>query len=131
MTIVLDASVWITALVERGDRADWARGQLRGEELVAPHLLPAEVMSGLRRGVLSGRIGARGATAALREVQQTRVELLAFPALADRVWQLRDTVTPYDAWYVAVAESIDAPLVTLDLSLAGAPGPRCRFVVPG
>jgi len=48
----------------------------------------------------------------------------------ERVWQLRANVTPYDAWYVALAEALDVPLATLDLRLATAPGPRCRFLTP-
>lgn len=50
--------------------------------------------------------------------------------LAVRAWQLRDSVTYYDATYVALAELLDAPLVTLDRRLAQAPGPRCTFLTP-
>jgi predicted nucleic acid-binding protein len=39
-------------------------------------------------------------------------------------------VTPYDAWYVALAEALDATLVTLDLRLARANGPTCTFLTP-
>jgi predicted nucleic acid-binding protein len=46
------------------------------------------------------------------------------------VWELRQSVTAYDAWYVAVAESLDLPLVTVDLRLSRAPGPRCAFATP-
>ena len=49
---------------------------------------------------------------------------------ADRVWELRSTVTAYDAWYVALAETLDATLATLDEKLSRATGPRCAFVVP-
>jgi predicted nucleic acid-binding protein len=58
------------------------------------------------------------------------VELFPFAPLADRVWALHPTVTAYDAAFVAVAEALDAPLVTLDRRLARASGPRCAFVVP-
>jgi predicted nucleic acid-binding protein len=51
-----------------------------------------------------------------------------FEELADRAWQLRHNLTAYDAVYVALAESIDAPLLSLDARLAAAPGTRCRFV---
>ncbi|MGH8903342.1 MAG: type II toxin-antitoxin system VapC family toxin [Egibacteraceae bacterium] len=49
---------------------------------------------------------------------------------AERVWKLRRTITAYDAWYVALAESLDAPLLTLYHRLARAPGPRCSFELP-
>ena len=54
----------------------------------------------------------------------------AFEPFAARAWALRATVTSYDAWYVAVAEAIATPLATLDLRLARAAGPRCRFQTP-
>jgi predicted nucleic acid-binding protein len=65
------------------------------------------------------------------------VEMLALPVafhpnapFAERNWQLRNTVTPFDAWYVALAESLDAALGTTDIRLTRAPGPRCRFLTP-
>lgn len=57
-------------------------------------------------------------------------ELIAYPAVAARVWELRDRCTAYDAWYVALAERLDAPLATLDLRLTAAPGPTCCFLTP-
>jgi predicted nucleic acid-binding protein len=60
-----------------------------------------------------------------------RVEYFPYRPFAGRVWQMRENVTAYDAWYVAVAETIEADLATLDAKLATAPGPRCRFVTPG
>lgn len=54
-----------------------------------------------------------------------------YDALAPRAWQLRGGVTVYDAAYVALAEEFEAPLMTLDLRLTRAPGPRCAFVTPG
>jgi predicted nucleic acid-binding protein len=58
------------------------------------------------------------------------VKLHPFEPFTARVWELRDTVGAYDAWYVALAEALDAPLATLDLRLASAPGPRCAFLTP-
>lgn len=57
------------------------------------------------------------------------MELFPYAPFAARIWDLRDNVTCYDAWYVAVAETLNAPLATLDVRLANAPGPRCRFQV--
>jgi predicted nucleic acid-binding protein len=58
------------------------------------------------------------------------VEVYAFAAVAERVWQLRHALTGYDAWYVAVAEAIELPLATLDTRLARADGPACAFLLP-
>lgn len=58
------------------------------------------------------------------------VELFPYALFADRVWDLRQNVTAYDAWHVALAEHLDAPLATLDRKLAHATGPRCTFVTP-
>ena len=64
----------------------------------------------------------------MRDVpDQTRDELASRAALTARVWELRENVTCYDGWYVAVAELLDAPLATLDGLLANSPGPRCQF----
>ena len=59
-----------------------------------------------------------------------RVELFPYAPFASRVWELRDNVTSYDAWYVALAESLGSSLVTLDQKLAQATGPRCDFETP-
>ena len=58
------------------------------------------------------------------------ISLYPFAPFADRVWELRRNLTSYDAWYVAIAEFLDCPLVTLDRRLARAPGLSCRIVVP-
>ena len=58
------------------------------------------------------------------------MELYPFTPVARRVWELRANLTSYDAWYVALAEVLDFPLVTLDLKLSRVPGPRCDVIVP-
>jgi predicted nucleic acid-binding protein len=57
------------------------------------------------------------------------VELFPYAPFAARIWDLRGSVTCYDAWSVALAEALSAPLATLDARLARASGPRCRFLV--
>ena len=61
---------------------------------------------------------------------QLSIECYPFEPFAERVWELRNTLTSYDAWYVAVAEALDLPLATLDARLARAPGPKCKFLLP-
>lgn len=130
MTLVVDASVVVAALVDGGPAGRWAEELLVEEPLTAPHLLPVEVANVLRRSALAGEISVDVAALAHADLNDLRVELLPYAIVSDRVWQLRDTVTADDAWYVAVAELLEAPLATLDHRLASAPGPRCQFVLP-
>ena len=82
------------------------------------------------RPVISGALSADAASLAYADLLDLRVELHPFSLSAVRVWQLRSSVGSYDAWYVALAELLDAPLATLDLRLSHASGPRCRFELP-
>ena len=77
-----------------------------------------------------GRIGAESASLAHRDLVRLDVALVPYEVVAARVWELRDTVRPYDAWYVVAAESFGVPLATLDARLVGAPGPECEFLTP-
>jgi predicted nucleic acid-binding protein len=118
MTVV-DASVLVTALADDAADGDAARARLLlAEELAAPELVDLEVLSVLRRQQHRGLLDQRRAQLAL-------ADLIAFPLvryshldLAERVWELRDALTPYDASYVALAELLDCPLVTADGKLA-------------
>jgi predicted nucleic acid-binding protein len=92
--------------------------------------MPVEVASVLRKSVRGGEISADSASLAHADLQALRVEFFPYDPVASRSWELRDNLTPYDAWYVALAEMLDAELVTLDRRLTRAPGPKCRFVVP-
>lgn len=102
-----------------------------GGGLVAPHLLHVEVAHALRRAVQLGRIGAESASLAHRDLVRLDITLVPYEAVAERVWELRETVRPYDAWYVAVAEVFGHPLATLDGRLVAAPGPECEFLTRG
>lgn len=129
---VVDASAVVAALVDHGPRGAWVRDRLERQRLFAPHVLSVEVAQVLRRTVRSGLLDLRQAEGALASLVALPIELVEFAPFASRVWALRDTVSSYDAWYLAVAEEAGAPLVTLDARLAGAPGPRCAFeVAPG
>lgn len=130
MTLVVDASVVVAALIDSGPSGLWAEGLLAGSDVLAPHLLPVEVASTLRSASLAGHISGDAAALAHGDLVQISLRLFPYEPFADRVWELRHNVTPYDAWYVAVAEAADAPLATLDVRLSQASGPRCAFTLP-
>lgn len=90
--------------------------------LHAPHLVDIEVASTLRRYVRDGELEAAIAEEALVALRQLDVERHAHEDLLERIWALRDNVTPYDAAYVALAEALDAKLLTCDAKLYRAPG---------
>lgn len=131
MTLVVDASVVVAALLDTGPAATWAETLLAGGGLAAPHVMPVEAANVLRRAALSGEVPAAVASLAHEELLALRVDLFPYPSTAARVWELRANVSAYDACYVAVAELLGADLATLDRRLAEASGPRCGFVLPG
>jgi len=128
--LVVDAAFVVAALVDAGRDGTWADALLDGDALAAPHLMPVEVANILRRAVASAELTADAASLAHADLLALRIELFPYAPFASRVWELRDDVTCYDAWYVALAETLDAPLATLDVRLSRATGPRCRFQLP-
>jgi len=127
--LVVDASVLATALADDGTDGDIARGRLRGQELAAPELIDLEVVSVLRRQLSVGRLDARRAGLALDDLLELPIRRVSHRALLRRCWQLRDNLSVYDAAYVALAEALDAPLLTADARLAKAPGVGCAIEV--
>jgi len=123
--IVVDASILVTGLADDGPDGDRVRTRLRGEQLVAPHLIDLEVVSAWRRLVTAGEIDARRATLALEDLRALRLERASHWLLVDRCWELRHNLTVYDAAYVALAELMRLNLLTGDRRLADAPGIRC------
>jgi predicted nucleic acid-binding protein len=123
--IVLDASAAVAALLNDGQ----ARRLVATETIHVPHLVDTEVVSVLRRQVLAGFLIAEEARRALDVWRQLGLIRYAAPPLLERVWELRHTVTPYDATYVALAENLGCALTTADARLAGASGPRCAITV--
>lgn len=125
--LVVDASVLSSALAEDGDQGRRARAALSDEPLCAPELVDLELASVWREALRVGRLTASRADEAFRELRRIGLLLAPHRPLLSRIWQLRDNVTPYDAAYVALAEVLGAPLVTADVRLSRAPGPRCAF----
>ena len=129
MNVVVDASVIVAALVDQGRDGRWAESLLH-EQLVAPALLPVEVASILRKAARSGALSQDSAALAHGDLLALPIEYFPYEVVGTRVWELRASVTAYDAFYVAVAELLSAPLATLDRKLARARGPRCKFRMP-
>jgi predicted nucleic acid-binding protein len=128
--IVLDASSAIEWLLQT------QTGNLVGrwifssrETLHAPHLLDVEVAQVLRRHVAAGAIAVSRAEVALQDLLDLRVHRYSHGLLLRRVWELRDNLTAYDALYVALAEALDATLLTCDGKLALAPGHHAHVEV--
>jgi predicted nucleic acid-binding protein len=130
VTVVVDASAVAAALLDSGPDGAWARGQLVSTPLVAPSHVLVEVSSVIRRLVLSGALGRDVAALAHDDLIQLPITIFPFEPLAQRVWELHPSVTAYDAGYVALAEALGVPFVTLDRRLARANGPACEFVLP-
>lgn len=128
--LVCDASAVVTVLLDSGPAGDWLARRLSGAELYAPELLPFECANVIRRHESGGLISSDQAALAHTDLLDLPVDLFPYECVAQRVWQLRRNLTSYDAAYVALAEILDVPLITLDRRLADAPGITCRVEVP-
>lgn len=129
--IVLDASA-VVELVLGSPRGATVRARILrpDESLHAPHLLDVEVASALRRYQLSGELSADDGREALADLAGLDIVRYPHDPLLPRVWELRTSVTAYDAVYLALAEVLEAPLLTLDRRLARARGHGARIEVP-
>jgi predicted nucleic acid-binding protein len=123
--IVVDASAAVAALLNAGP----ARTAVADETLHAPHLIDSEVAQSLRRLVLHGSLGAGDGWAALNSWRRLGVVRHPIAGLLDRVWELRENVSAYDASYLALAEALDCGLLTADARLGRAPGLLCPVTV--
>jgi predicted nucleic acid-binding protein len=120
--IVLDASAALDFLLRDEANFDWIEGRLREDEpTAAPHLLDSEVAHVLRKHVLGGRLDEGRAAEALSDLDA--FPLTRYPArpLLPRIWELRRNLGGYDATYVALAEALDAPLLTTGRRLLDLP----------
>jgi predicted nucleic acid-binding protein len=121
--IVVDASAVLEVILRTPEAEEIEERLLgMGENLCAPHLLDLEVAQVLRRFASSGEISSERAIQALDDLASLPIHRYPHSFLLERIWELRHNVTAYDAAYVALAESLAAPLVTRDARLAAAPG---------
>lgn len=125
--IVVDASALLHALASKHLVGSRVRERIDTDiDHHAPQIVKAEVLSGLRRMALAGEVPQTRAVAISRLLADSRIETYPVEPFLTRIWHLRNHLSVYDAWYVAVAEGLDAPLVTTDVRLAKAPGIECE-----
>lgn len=117
---MVDASVAVEYLLRTPLGLSLAE-TIEDARLAAPDLIDAEVMSGLRRAVHAGRLTDERSVMAIDALTRWPVRRIASRALAPTAWQHHRNVTAYDAFYVAAASALGAPLLTADGRLARAP----------
>ena len=98
--------------------------------LHAPHLIDVEVAQALRRYAAAGAIETERAARSLARLHELDLERWSHEPFLSRVWELRRNLTAYDAVYVALAEALAVPLLTLDRRIAAAPGIRAAIEHP-
>ena len=125
--IVLDASAALELLL-RTPAAGVVERRIfsRGQSLHAPHLIDVEVAQVLRRYAASGELDSGRCRDALEDLADLPLTRYPHDLLLPRIWELRENLTAYDAAYVALAEALDAPLLTCDRKLSRASGVRAR-----
>lgn len=127
--LVVDASCLCEVLIG-GPGAEAIRNRLNSDnDHAAPHVVDVEVLGVIRREHHRGRLDRTEATQAVEDLQAWPAERFGHRLLLARAWELRDTVRGWDAMYVALAEVLDAVLLTTDGRLAAATGPRCAIEV--
>lgn len=128
--IVVDASVLAEAVGNDGERGTRSRRILLcTDDIAVPDIADVEVLSALRRHRLRGDLGAERMDAAISALVRMPIQRWPSRLLMGAATRHTHNLTAYDAVYVALAETLDAELVTADRRLAAAPGVRCRVRV--
>ena len=128
--IVVDASALLEVLL-RTPAAEAVEDRLfaPGETLHAPHLLDVEAAQVIRRYAANGEIDGERGRLALDDLADFPLRRYPHDFLLRRIWSLRNNLTAYDAAYVALAEALDAPLLTRDRRLAASPGHHAAIIL--
>ena len=129
--IVLDASAAVAVLLNLGVGARHIRERMEREDggLHVPHLFEIEVINALRHHALRHGISESRRLELLEDLTTMSISRYAHTAMLPRIWELRDNVSAYDAAYIVLAETLEAPLVTRDARLARAPAIRAEVEV--
>jgi predicted nucleic acid-binding protein len=125
---VIDASAVVALLADSGPAGEWVADTVAGAALSAPELMPYEAGNVLRRRAAAGDLDPTAAALAHGDLVCLDADFYPYLVVAHRGWELRHNLTVYDASYVALAELLDVPLVTLDSRIARATGPRCQVL---
>jgi predicted nucleic acid-binding protein len=126
---VVDASAVLEVLLQTDAAARVSQRIFApGETLHVPHLLDVEIAQVLRRYTLAGVVSAARGAQALADLRDLPLQRYPHSVLLPRVWQLRHNLTAYDGVYLALAEALDAPLVTRDRALAAVGGARVEVL---
>jgi len=120
--LVLDSSAVLEALAARDPAPGLVERLEQDGDLHAPHLIDTEVLHALRRMLRRRQITGERAHDTRTDFSDLTLVRYPHEPLGDRVWELRENLTAYDATFVALAEALDVPLVTCDARLAAAPG---------
>jgi len=127
--LVVDASC-LYEVVADTPHAETVRRRLAADpDHAAPHVVDAEVLGVIRRHHLTGALDPTAATQAVDDLADWPGIRYGHRALLARAWELRATVRSWDALYVALAEALNATLITIVSRLAAAPGPDCSIEV--
>jgi predicted nucleic acid-binding protein len=127
--LVVDASCLYEVVADTA-QAEQVRRRLQADtDQGAPHVIDAEVLGIIRRDRLLGRLDETAARQAVEDLCDWPAERFGHRLLLSRAWELRDRVRSWDALYVALAEALDATLVTLDERLGRVSGIGCRVEV--
>ncbi|BBX19481.1 VapC toxin family PIN domain ribonuclease [Mycolicibacterium duvalii] len=125
--LVVDASCLFEVVADTRRSRAVARRLAADPDQVAPEVIDVEVLGVIRAHYLRGALDQTAADQAVADLRDWPGERIAHRWMLDRVWQLRDTVRGWDAFYVVLAEAMNATLLTMDSRLTRASGPRCRI----
>lgn len=131
--MVIDSSALVSLLINEEPYSGEISRRIgeNGTTLHAPHLVDLEVLNVLRRHLINGDIGEERAKASLRALTAMPIVRYEHHPFQARIWQLCHNLTAYDAVYVALAEALKVPFLTLDRRIAGAPGLTCEIDLVG
>lgn len=129
--IVVDASAVVDLLLDDGGKGSWVRGELKGATILhAPQLIDYETLAVTRQKLVRSELTSERARGAIEDFIGLRIRRYPPRPFFSRMLELRDSVSSYDAFYVALAETLDCPLVTTDARLARAHGHEAEILSP-
>jgi predicted nucleic acid-binding protein len=125
--LVIDTSAILDAIAARQPAPGLTERLSDDGDLHAPHLIDIEILHALRRMRIRDEITAERAADARTDFAETALLRYPHEPLSDRIWELRHNLTAYDAAFVALAETLDAPLITCDSRLASSSGHEAQI----